>query len=177
MNVREIIRKLVKEELTATIKMGQVIAFDAKKFTCDVDLITEVDISSVRIKAAVDQELTGMLIEPEKGSIVLIGLIDGNNSNAVVLAFTQIQNFSLFAKQKVSFQGDNLGGLVIAKSVSDEIKEIKNEINKLKGIFNTWIVAPDGGASLKALLVSQFSTQLTIKEQSHFESKKTSHGQ
>lgn len=178
MSLKLLIQKMVEDKIKFVLQVGKVKAFDPATMTCTVDLTTGPDILNVRVKASITDDAKGILIRPKVDSIVVVGLLDNNDASAVILAYTEIDTLKWVTEDKIIFQSDSFGGLVIAEKVYDQIKEVKDDLNKLKQAFATWVPAPtDGGAALKAALASYASSTLTVKAQTYYESTRTYHGE
>jgi hypothetical protein len=77
----------------------------------------------------------------------------------------------------ISLNGDGEGGLVLSQEVSDKFNDLESEINELKTIFTSWVVAPtDGGLALKTLVTNWASGQLTPSQKGEFENDNVKHG-
>lgn len=176
MTIREAIQKSVEGMIKPTIHVGVVKSVNETDMTCVVDLTTAPDADDVRIRAAIDQVATGLLIIPKVGSTVLIARIEGKIESPVLISYTDIQKINIVTEDILQLNGDSLGGLVRSDRVKQDIDSIKQELNDLKILFNSWVPVPqDGGAALKASLAS-WAQPLQMQQATYYESEKVKHG-
>ena len=65
----------------------------------------------------------------------------------------------------------------VNKGVAVKINNLEKDINNLKTLIASWVPIPsDGGASLKTLISSWFSSKIIITRQLEIENTKVSHG-
>lgn len=63
---------------------------------------------------------------------------------------------------EIKLNGATNGGLAIVNDVVDKLNNLENDINTLKTVFSTWVVAPtDGGAALKAAAATWYASMFT----------------
>lgn len=137
-----------------------------------IDGHTEYELPTVKLMAVVDD---GLLIEPSIGSIVKV--IFSQNIEPFVCQYSEIENITIDAKTSIKFNDGTFGGLVKISELVDKINKIEKDINSLKNVFSTWIVAPsDGGAALKTASVQWVTDRLTETKIEDLENKLITHG-
>lgn len=131
-----------------------------------------------------DQEGTdGMTLFPKVGSFVIVGLVDGADTGAVLLADEldaidiKIGDQSLkITPDSFIFNGGKLGGLVNIDGLTDRLNAIESDINSLKQALSRWSPVPnDGGAALKGAIASWSSTRLRASKPSDYEDANVKH--
>ena len=61
--------------------------------------------------------------------------------------------------------------------MADSVNEIKNDINQLKTLINSWVPpGPDGGAALKGILSSWAVSSISPTIKTDLENEKVKHG-
>lgn len=98
--------------------------------------------------------LNALQIQPEINSKCLIGLL-GNNSAAAFLIWCN-------DAELIQFNKGELKGLPISDHVVDRLNIVEKDLNDLKQVFTSWVVAPqDGGAALKSAAGTWFGNTIT----------------
>jgi len=131
------------------IIIASVISVDTDKYLARVEPLN----GDADIDARIAPDVTGKTkFIPKIGSVVVVAMV--SNTSGVIVSYSGVDEINL--------NGDNKGGLVIGADLLQKLNALEVDINKIKGIFATWIVAPnDGGAALKALSASWAADTLT----------------
>jgi hypothetical protein len=139
--------------------------------TC-IDGNTEFMLPSVKLMAVIDD---GILIEPVIGSTVKI--IFSQNVEAFVCQYSEIENITFDVRTKIKFNDGAFGGLIKIGELIKKINTVENDLNTLKKVFDSWIVAPsDGGAALKTISAAWTGQSITKTVISDLENTKITHG-
>lgn len=125
----------------------------------------------------------GFLLLPKVGSYVIVGLVDGQDTGAVLLTDTldalelKIGDKTLhFTSEGIVFNGGDLGGLIKVEELTTKLNTIEQDINSLKQAFSTWVPIPsDGGAALKASITSWAGKQLQKSKRGDYEDHNVKH--
>ncbi len=174
--ITEAIRAAVKAMIKPDLLIGKVISFDEATWTIEVELNIGAKLEDVTIKSVMNDEDSGIYVEPKVGSYVLCGLVDGKLENVTVMIYSEIVNIRFAPSKKIEFRNADFGGLVKSEVTAAVDNAIKQEINKLKNIFTAWApVVNDGGAALKAALAT-WSSPLAEKQKADYENKNVNHG-
>lgn len=183
--IRKALTKHHKSLTKIQIFTGEVKDVDENEFTCDVDPIDGPTIYQVKLKPSLDNDANGMIVIPEKGSFVNVGIIGNDENNCFVIQYGKIKKV-LFVSDKTNvefnmtsgdilFNKGNKGGMVIVDELSQEINKISRFIEAFQNVVKSWQPVPnDGGAALKAL--SSSFVNLPLPETSRLENKKVKHG-
>lgn len=199
--IKKLIRQLATEGNSASLFVGTVSAVDTKARTVDVEPINEdAPVLGVNLQANQDTTL-GVVLFPRVGSYVAVAMLSGYAAGVVVLTEdvesievnindgTKLtiaeDGISLNVKDGITldindraavFNGGDLGGLINIADLTDHLNTIEKDINDLKKVFSTWVVAAqDGGAALKSSVASWAGTQLTLTKRSDYEDKTVKH--
>jgi hypothetical protein len=176
MSLKHTILSIIKQNIPVQVVTGEVMSVDETQMTCDVKIESRPDRLDVRIRSVIDGQEKGILIYPKTGSKVLVGLIENNAQSSFICGYSEVDKIRLIDCEIELNSGAN-GGLVISQKVADEVNEIKQDLNNLKAVFNSWVVVPsDGGAALKAAAATWYANQLTPVNKTDLENNKVKHG-
>lgn len=129
--------------------------------------------------------LGGRYVKPKQDSKVLLSVIEGQVQHTVLLFASEIEEEVLISgdieivinEGGIKLNGDSNGGLVISAEVADDLNAIKQDLNNLKTVFQSWVTVPsDGGGALKAAVNSWAGQQLSNTQPSDLENDKIKHG-
>lgn len=174
----EQIRKLFKDFIKQPfqVRAATCIAYDEQQQAVDVSpLDAGADMFDVRLKAKLSQ-VGGIEIVPKVGSTLLVGIINNDDRQAFVLMVSEVESILLSSETPIKLQGDELGGLVVADRIREELNKTKAMVDAIAQSLLNWSpVAQDGGAALKALATSNLSGK-TTGNYSDIENSKVTHG-
>ncbi|MBD5231938.1 MAG: hypothetical protein HDS66_07310 [Bacteroidales bacterium] len=195
-NLRNIIRQLAQPDGETVALVCTVDAVDKSARTIDCSPINEsAPLLGVNLQANQGADF-GLCLFPEIGSFVVVGFI-ADGSAGVVLLTEKIESAEIVItdtsavmdangvrietgdisaqldKNAVTFNGGSLGGLVKVEDLTKRLNLIENDINNLKNVFTSWVVAPqDGGAALKTAATSWAGLQLSTTQRNDYENIK-----
>lgn len=156
---KQAVEQIIKENEKIIIVSAVVKEITGDSFTAEREGLA--DLLEVRLNSVLIPVKDYVKVVPKVGSVVLLGIIENNKSNAVLLTTSEIEiidinigNNSLVVDKGGSvFNNGILGGLVVSAKVAFEINALKAELSSLKQIFANWIPQPtDGGAILKTAI-------------------------
>jgi hypothetical protein len=168
--------------------VGKVTKVDESNFTCNVmPLDNDAELFKVRLKPTIDNVKKGIIAIPSVDSYVIIGFLKNKDTNPFVIWCSNFEKYYMFGEGGNTFEfkddgtilinGDTFDGVPKVQVVTDEINDIKTDINTLKAAFTAWIVIPsDGGAALKAAAASWAGQILTPAVKTDLENAKVKHG-
>lgn len=141
----------------------------------------------------------GVVSFPRVGSFVVVGFV-AEGSAGVVLLTDDVESVEVVVSDKttravldedgariyvgeetsaeltadgVVLNGGKLGGSVKVEELTTRLNTIEKDINALKNVFSTWIVAPqDGGAALKGAASTWAGQSLTLTKREDYENEK-----
>lgn len=117
--------------------------------------------------------LGAMMIKPAIKSNVLIGIIEGDEAAAFLLAAAEIEKIEVRTSSEIEVDGGDNGGLVLSMALAEKLNALEEDINKLKTAVSGWMpVAQDGGGALKTALSSWAGKQLTKTVRDDLENNK-----
>lgn len=115
----------------------------------------------------------GMWIRPAVGSMVLLGILEGQEAAAILLASEKIEMIEVDATIGIVMNGGENGGMVLSDKLTERLNVLESEINELKNGLAGWIpVAQDGGAALKTAISGWTGKQLEMTVKEKLENKK-----
>ncbi len=142
----------------------------------------------VRLRSILDDNTDGLLLIPKKNSVVLIGIIENNDSAAFLLQCSEIEELKFknaggmtidVLKDIVKLNGDQCKGLVKLDELKDNLDAIKDYLSALKTAVSSGLTAvgvamaangPAGATSFESAMASQV---LNFK---NMENKNVKHG-
>lgn len=184
MSLREAIKQIVKQELSEQLLIGTVKSVDEQKHTCVIEPVNDgVDYYSVRLSA----NKQGMIIIPKIGSFVVLGMLENQSNNYMILGYTEIKKLKITTENngtmeltdlgEIFLNGNNLGGLVKWLNLKIELEKEKVRVDTIIQAFQTApTAAQDGGATFKTGLVTATSA-LTAPSYNNLENTKVKHGE
>jgi len=129
--------------------------------------------------------LGGRYVKPKQDSKVLLGVVEGQAQHTVLLFASEVEEEVLISgdieivinEEGIKLNGDAKGGLVISAEVADDLNAIKQDLNNLKTVFQSWVTVPsDGGGALKAAVNIWARQQLSNTQPADLENDKVKHG-
>lgn len=138
--VEEVLSRVIKQKIEATrlIQVVSGIATDITETTCTVKREGSPDLTDVRLDAIDDAIENQVTIYPKDNSHVVVGIMDGLKTEAVVLRCSEVENMRI-----------KCGGVSLIDVFSKFIEEINNAIiNTPQG---TGLIAPATVQKLKAV--------------------------
>ncbi|MCT4559845.1 MAG: hypothetical protein N4A41_00555, partial [Crocinitomicaceae bacterium] len=138
MTIKEALDIFIKQHIVVVLKSAKVTAVDKEKCTVDLDMITEVEMTDVRLQAGIVETVPGIKVIPKIGSVVTVGMLENNTAIGIILSYTEIEEIEFNPSISAKICGDNLGGLVISEKVNEQINELKTQVNKIIGALNEW---------------------------------------
>lgn len=195
-DLRNIIRQLAQPDGETVALICTVDAVDKAARTLDCSPINEgAPLLGVNLQANQEADY-GLCLFPEIGSFVVVGFV-ADGAAGVVLLTEKIESAEIVIgdtsavmdadgvridvgdisshldKSTVTFNGGDLGGLVKVEDLTKRLNIIEKDINNLKTVFSSWVVAPqDGGAALKTAAASWAGSQLIETKRSDYENNK-----
>ena len=133
----------------------------------------ELSIPGIRLSSVKGGADKGVYIKPAVGSwLVAADFSMGQLREMVAVAYSEVE--------KITLQGGENGGLVIAQGVVDRLNNIEKDIADLKQAFSKWSLLPpppqpDSGAALKGIIQTWASTPLIETQLSDIENENIEH--
>ena len=119
--------------------------------------------------------LGAIYTKPAAGAVCLIGIIDGQEVSAFLIAAEKVELVEYAADSVTVNEGKN-GGLVKAPALTTRLNAIEKDLNALKTVFSGWaVVANDGGGALKTAAAAWAGQQLEMTTQEGIENGKITH--
>jgi hypothetical protein len=131
MNLNDAILKIVNKEVSPQLFVGKVTAFNSNDWTltCDVD---DLELDGIRVKAIINSNETGILVEPKVGSQVLLAKIENKKESLVALQFDEVVKYRLNA-DLIELNGDDYS-IVKAEELQQIMQTNKAFIDAFKNI-------------------------------------------
>lgn len=157
----ELIKKIMKKDLPVMASTGIASNIDEGERTCDIKVDDNITLFNCRLNAVIDSYESNILIVPKDGSQVAYLLVENQDTNAIVIGYTEINkvivkigslSLSIEAESVKVDGGDNGKISVFNKSqnLSKLLSELIDEITKLT-------VATSAGPSGTPINTAQFT--------------------
>lgn len=166
--INDLINKLVDHRFKQQTIVCKVLRVSESNATCDCRPVNgAADFLGVRLQSAIGHEQLGLVAFPAVGSLVLIGLIEGNDSAACVLLSAgltaikvKMQDFELdLNTNEMLFNGGLNGGLVIISKLIERLNSLERAHNKLVVSHNAHVHPANGTPSANPSTSSVLITQ------------------
>ncbi|MDO7877385.1 hypothetical protein Q5H93_21770 [Hymenobacter sp. ASUV-10] len=97
MTAREVFTRLIDSRIPTQVVGGTVLRVDKTRAVCDVKPADDeaAELLDVQLRAVDDGSTTGFILWPVEGSPVLVGLIDNDPNNCVVVGVSRVEQFTL----------------------------------------------------------------------------------
>lgn len=178
-DIKEYIRQ-VAENNSRDLTVAKVVAVNGRE--CEVQpLDGSAAMKHVRLNADIKGD-QGIVVEPAKGSVVLVAHISENDH--VVVMCSEVERVKVVVGQSsyeikddvILFNDGDNDGVVNIKPLVKKLNALEDDLNSLKNLFKTWVPAPsDGGTALKTLVSTWFSKTLSKTTKSSIEDVKVKH--
>jgi hypothetical protein len=164
--------------ISTNVENATVISVDKDKDTCRVKTHSgEAEIPNVRLTAIVESGDTRFCIYPKVESDVTIMFFPGQDVEAVILKYSEIDDVVVkFANEFVFNDGDN-GGLVKVVELVDKMNDTENKLNDLISKFNTHthITTCGAGPGTAAVTVAPETPLPAVTTRGDIENEKVKH--
>lgn len=178
--IKEVILHLIKQNTQVDLIPGIVKSVDKKEKTCRViPLDDSAEFIEVKLKPIIDSNETdnGIIIYPAKNSYVIIGCLNGDDTNTIVIEYSKIDSVSIVVGKDFKLELSNKGELKInaKKTVFNngknggltKVKELTKKINTLEGKVDSMITNLQKPAALGVpvdIITQPILVQTTEKE-------------
>lgn len=138
----ELIRKVMIKNMPVMSSTGIVSNIDEDKRVCDIKVSDEITLFECRLNAIIDSYDSNVLIVPKDGSQVAYTLVENQDTNAIVIGYTEIDKVIVkigslsvgIEAESVKIDGGDTGKISIlnkSQNLSKLLSELIDEINKL----------------------------------------------
>lgn len=172
--VRKELMKLIENQVgTMSCFAGEVTEVNENNKTCTVLPVNgDPEFHNVRLTPAINDDATGVIMIPKKGSSVVCGKLTKNV--AFVMVFGDLDKV-LLRDMEIELNGSDNGGVVIIDKLKNNLDSLKDYCSALKTATATALVALDSlipGTS--AAFNATMAAQIILFED--MENKKVKHG-
>ncbi len=171
-----------KDNTPLLIQSGEVVLVEGN--TCDIETEKDVVIYGVKLNAISTEISNNHQIVPKVGSIVLFGLVENNPSDAVVIAYSEIEkievkiedNSFLIDNKGHVFNGGNFGGLIKIQELTKQLAKMTTRIDGIIDAINKGVPVPqDGGTALHISIKTALTTLVDVEDFGGIENEKVKH--
>jgi hypothetical protein len=149
--IKDLINQLVKRSIPVTLNPGIVLSVDKSKNTSDVELLADgSQLFDVKLKPIenANGSKQGIVIYPELKSYVIVGIIDNDPGNTIIVESTLIESVLIHVSKdfkllinnkgellidakKTIFNGGKNKGLVKIEKLVDKINRLENKMDSI----------------------------------------------
>ncbi len=159
-DVRDAIRKIAGTDNRNDIFFtAEIVSVSGETCTVKHDGL---ELTDVQLNASVNGNVKNLLIKPKVGSMVLVADMGDGKQDLIVIGWSEVETITIN-------NGEN-GGLVIVGKMNDWMQKVYNDLQTLKGLLQTSLVAGNG-----APLAIAFTPSTTTPSVSNFENPKIKH--
>lgn len=182
------LKRLARSVQHVPMFTGKVAEVHTSKWTCDVDPSDGgARHFDVRLKVAVNEQDKGAYSVPKVGSLVLVGMLDGQDNALFVIAVETIEEHVIHVdgggevrvkpNGVITLNGEQYGGLVKVQELrNDVLLRVNTWLTGIRNAIASGTITPgDGGAAFKISLIGALQS-LQLPDYSNIESTKTKHG-
>lgn len=129
-----------KNEVPASLRWVEVLSVDADEKTMDArGVVDETGYHDIQLGSG------SVVLYPAPGTICLIGIVEGMETNGFLISAEQVQKIELTASTEIILNGGTSGGLV-------KVRELTDRLNAFIDVFNkhTHQVTTTGSASAQS---------------------------
>ena len=138
----ELIRKVMIKNMPVMSSTGIVSNIDEDRRVCDIKVSDDITLFECRLNAIIDSYDSNVLIVPKDGSQVAYTLVENQDTNAIVIGYTEIDKVIVkigslsvgIEAESVKIDGGDTGKISIlnkSQNLSKLLSELIDEINKL----------------------------------------------
>lgn len=142
--ILEAIEKIIDAKISLVVDKAKVLTVTGT--TCKVQSLTSNKVFfKCSLNAVIDNDVQELKIEPEVGSIVMIGILNGQ---ATIIQTSKVKSFS-FKYGETVFKIDDSGTQIERQNenLKSVINDLQDEIGKLCDALNATIVLPGYGTT------------------------------
>jgi hypothetical protein len=169
--LERVIKAIVAKNLKA-VQTGKVTKVDIDKRVCDVELKPDVTLFNCRLNAVTDSYDNHIVIVPKRDSYVAITAIDNQDTNAMVVACSDIEQVIVTVgeskievkEDEIIFNGGELKGMVKIEELQKRLKALEKAFNDHTHVATTTATVGTGAVGAVtvnpiAKVSSEFQTQ------------------
>ena len=138
----ELIRKVMIKNMPVMSSTGIVNNIDEDRRVCDIKVSDDITLFECRLNAIIDSYDSNVLIVPKDGSQVAYTLVENQDTNAIVIGYTEIDKVIVkigslsvgIEAKSVKIDGGDTGKISIlnkSQNLSELLSELIDEITKL----------------------------------------------
>lgn len=177
--------KLLRNTSTKGIELysviGTAVNIRASENLIDIVPISGAKIADVLINPVIDSTL-GLKLIPKENSIVIATFTSKQNAYLAMCSELEEINVEIgnskvqVTDSEILFNEGTNDGLINIKDLVTKLNNVENDLNILKSVFSSWVVAPtDGGGALKIAAAAWYAAMLTPTVQANLEDTKIKH--
>ena len=164
----ELIRKVITKNMPVMSSTGIVSNIDEDRRVCDIKVSDDITLFECRLNAIIDSYDSNVLIVPKDGSQVAYTLVENQDTNAIVIGYTEIDKVIVkigslsvgIEAKSVKIDGGDTGKISIlnkSQNLSGLLSELIDEITKLTVPTS----AGPSGTPVNALQISLIKEKLS----------------
>lgn len=131
--------------LPAVLKWAEVVKVDEDEKTMDVKVLSdELEMYDVQLGTG------SVVLYPKVGTMCLVGLIEGLDTDGILISATEIDKMEVTAGTEILLNGGENGGLINIEALTDKINALVDSFNNHTHMLASGTVAVTGSPSAQS---------------------------
>lgn len=119
-------------KVIAALQWAEVISVNQEEKTMDVKALSDgLEVYDVQLGVG------SVVMYPKPGSMCLIGMIEDQNTNAILISAEEVDIVEITASTEISFNGGANGGLINIDALTEKINSLVQTFNDHTHLVNT----------------------------------------
>lgn len=135
------------KKVIAALQWAEVISVNQDEKTMDVKALSDgLEVYDVQLGTG------SVIIYPKPGTMCLIGMIEDQNTDAILISAEKVDKVEITASTEISFNGGENGGLINIDALTDKINGLVKTFNDHTHLVNTQGTATAQSGTAQATL-------------------------
>jgi len=158
------LEQAIEEAMRASAKKYQVkqiltgIAKEVGNTTCTVEREDAPTLYEVRLNAIDDDLQSNVTIYPADGSSVIVGIIEGLKTEAVLIRCSEVEMVKVKIGEQI-ITIDKNGTVINGTNITNWMEKVYSDMQTLKGLLSTSVIAGNGAPA--AIVFNPSTTNVT----------------
>jgi hypothetical protein len=128
----EALKRALASQTKPEVLIGRVKSFDRSKWVAEVEFNMGATVDDITVRSVINDNSTGLFIEPVVGSYVICVTIDGRMENMAIVSYSEIKSIEISPELKLILRSDAFGGLAKVESIQSNLDELKTAFDQMK---------------------------------------------
>lgn len=152
-------------KISAVLKWAEVIGIDKEQKLMDARTVSDdLEIYDVQLGTG------SVILYPKIGSICVIGLLEGMNTDAILISCSEVERIEINANTEIALNGGSNGGLINIETLTEKINGLVEKFNT-----HTHQVSTTGSASSQQGTASPVTSKAEKLDKNDYEDTLVTH--